>query len=255
MNAERSASHTGPDAPVALVTGAARRLGAGIAQRLHADGWRLALHFNQSGAELEELLRRFNADRPDSAIGLQADLSQFDRLPELIARTVGQWGRMDGLVNNASTFFPTPFGTIVSSQCDALFSVNTCAPLYLSQAAAPHLRASGGAIVNLIDIHAQRPLRDYIVYGMSKAALAYQTRALAQELAPQIRVNGIAPGAILWPESGKDEAEKVALLAQVPLARIGTVEEIADAAAWLLDRASYTTGQIIAIDGGRLLDA
>lgn len=240
--------------PVALVTGAARRLGAGIARRLHADGWQLALHFNQSDADMQRLLETFNATRPASAIGLQADLSQFDRLPELVAQTVGRFGRMDGLVNNASAFFPTPLGAVVPAQWDALMSVNTCAPLFLSQAATPHLRATGGAIVNLIDIHAQRPLRDHVVYGMSKAALAYQTRALALELAPQVRVNGIAPGAILWPDAGKDVADRQALLARVPLARIGTVEEIADTAAWLLDSAGYVTGQIINVDGGQVLE-
>jgi pteridine reductase len=243
-----------PDArPVALVTGAARRLGAAIARRLHAAGYDLALHYRRSAADVAALADALQADRADSVLTLQAELSEYDRLPELIARTVGRFGRLDALVNNASAFSPTPLGTITPADWDAQFLTNARAPLILAQAAAPHLRANGGAIVNLVDIYAERPLRDHVVYCMSKAALVAATRALALELAPQVRVNAIAPGAILWPEDGKSEAAKAALLARTPLARTGRDEEIAEAVRWLVQDATYTTGEILHLDGGRLL--
>jgi pteridine reductase len=186
--------------PVVLITGAARRLGAAIARALHADGYDLALHYRSSAADMQRLERDLLAARPGSVVTLQADLAEFDRLPELVARTVGAFGRLDALVNNASAFFPTPLGEATPAQWDALFAANARAPFFLSQAAAPHLRAARGAIVNLADVYASRPLREHALYGMSKAALVHMTRALALELAPEVRVNAIAPGAILWPE-------------------------------------------------------
>ena len=245
--------------PVALVTGAARRIGAAIARRLHADGFDLALHYRDSAREMQALADELQPLRAGSVLALQAELSEFDRLPELVARTVGHYGRLDALVNNASQFFATPLGTTTPMQWDMLFATNVRAPFFLAQAAAPHLRASGGAIVNLVDIHGERPLRDHAVYGMGKAALAHMTRALALELAPQVRVNAIAPGAILWPEpgahgDGKDDSAKAALLARTPLARLGTPEEIAEAVRWLLRDASYMTGQVLRLDGGRMLE-
>lgn len=240
--------------PAALITGAARRLGAAIARRLHAAGYDLALHYRHSAGEMAALATVLNAERPGSVIALQAELADYDRLPELVAHTVGHFGRLDALVNNASAFTPTPLGTITPADWDAQFLINARAPLILAQAAAPHLKAARGAIVNLIDIYAERPLRDHIVYGMSKAALLAGTRALALELAPEVRVNAIAPGAILWPEEGKSDAAKAALLAKTPLGRIGSEAEIAEAARWLLQDATYTTGQTIHVDGGRLLD-
>lgn len=249
-----------PSRPVALVTGAARRIGAGIARHLHAGGHDVALHYRHSQADMQALVAELNAVRAGSAMALQADLADFDRLPELVARSVGHFGRLDALVNNASEFFPTPFATATPAQWDALFSANARAPLFLSQAAAPHLRASRGAIVNLVDIHAERPLRDHVLYGMSKAALVHMTRALARELAPQVRVNAVAPGAILWPEPGADgagrsDAARDAMLAHTPLGRIGTPREIAEAVRWLLCDATYTTGHVLRVDGGRLLEA
>lgn len=243
---------------VALITGAARRIGAAIACRLHADGYDIALHYRDSVDEATALAARFNASRSNSALLLHADLTAFDRLPELIANTVGHFGRLDALVNNASVFFPTPFGTATPAQWDALFAANVRAPYFLAQAAAPHLKTTRGAIVNLVDIHGERPLRDHAVYGMGKAALIHMTHALALELAPQVRVNAVAPGAILWPESegatpATSDVAKAALLARTPLARIGTTREIADAVRWLLREATYTTGQVIRVDGGRLL--
>jgi pteridine reductase len=241
--------------PVALVTGAARRLGAAIARRLHAEGHDLALHYRESGVEMATLAAELEGARSGSTLTLQADLSDFDSLPELVARTIGRFGRMDALVNNASGFTPTPLGGATPAQWDALFAANARAPFFLSQAAAPHLGATRGAIVNLGDIYADRPLRDHAVYCMSKAALVMATRALALELAPEVRVNAIAPGAILWADGDADDGRREAMLARTPLARTGTPEEVADAVHWLLARATYTTGQVIRLDGGRMLDA
>ncbi|MEQ1512147.1 MAG: pteridine reductase [Lysobacteraceae bacterium] len=240
--------------PVALVTGAARRLGAAISRHLHAAGYDVSLHYRHSAEDMHALIADLNAIRADSAFAWAADLAEYDRLPELVARTVGRFGRLDALVNNASAFSPTPLGTITPADWDAQFLINARAPIILAQAAAPHLKVARGAIVNLTDIYAERPLRDHLVYGMSKAALLAGTRALALELAPDVRVNAIAPGAILWPEDGKAEASKAALLARTPLGRIGTPEEIAEAVRWLLQGAGYTTGQVVRVDGGRMLD-
>lgn len=237
---------------VALVTGAARRIGAAIARRLHADGYDLALHYRSSQAEMDALLAELDSARAGSAIALQADLAEFDRLPELIAQTVGRFGRLDALVNNASAFYPTPIGGTTPAQWDELFASNARAPFFLSQAAAPHLQAARGGIVNLVDIHAEQPLAGHAVYGMARAALRLLTKALAVDLAPEVRVNAIAPGAILWPEHGKDAASQDALIARTPLGRIGNPEDIAGCVAWLLgDASGYVTGQTLRVDGGR----
>lgn len=240
--------------PVALITGAARRIGAGIARSLHAAGYDLALHYRNSSAEMQMLAAELEAARPDSTLTLQADLAEFDRLPELIARTIGRYGRLDALVNNASTFRSTPLGTNTPAQWDELFASNARAPFFLAQAAAPHLKAARGAIVNLVDIYAERPLRGHAVYCMAKAALVMATKSLALELAPEVRVNAIAPGAILWAENETSDAKKDAMLARTPLGRTGTPEEIAEAVRWLVQDARYTTGQILRVDGGRLLE-
>jgi len=244
--------------PVALVTGAARRIGAAIARRLHADGYAIALHYRDSAADAAALAAELNGVREGSVLLLQADLAEFDRLPELVANTIGRFGRLDALVNNASAFFPTPLGATTPTQWDALFATNVRAPFFLAQAAAPYLKAARGAIVNLADIHGERPLRHHALYGMSKAALIQMTRALALELAPDVRVNAVGPGAILWPEpdrngDGITETAQAALLARTPLGRIGTPEEIAEAVHWLLRDATYTTGQVLRVDGGRML--
>ncbi len=241
--------------PAALVTGSARRIGAAIARRLHAAGFDLALHYRDSAGEAQALAAELESARAGSVVLLQADLAQFDRLPELVAKAVGRFGRLDALVNNASAFYPTPFGTTTPAQWDELFAINARAPFFLAQAAAPHLASANGAIVNIADIYAERPLRGHAVYAMGKAALLHMTRALALELAPQVRVNAVSPGAILWPENGKDPEAQSALLARTPLGRIGTPGEIAEAVRWLLQDARYCTGQVLRVDGGRMLDA
>ena len=238
--------------PAALVTGSARRIGAAIARRLHAAGFDLALHYRDSAGEAQALAAELESARAGSVVLLQADLAQFDRLPELVAKAVGRFGRLDALVNNASAFYPTPFGTTTPAQWDELFAINARAPFFLAQAAAPHLASANGAIVNIADIYAERPLRGHAVYAMGKAALLQMTRALALELAPQVRVNAVSPGAILWPDGGIDPHVQDRLLAQTPLGRIGDPGDIAGTVAWLLgDTAGYVTGQVIHVDGGR----
>lgn len=236
---------------VALVTGAARRIGAAIARRLHAEGYAIALHCHRSAAEASALLSELEAARTDSTLLLQADLAAFDRLPELVAATIGRFGRLDALVNNAAAFFPTPIGTVTPAQWDTLFAANLRAPFFLSQAAAPHLARSGGAILNIGDVYGRQPRADLVAYAISKGALDAMTRALAVALAPGVRVNGLAPGAILWPEDAADPALQARILARTALARTGSVEEVAATALWLLRDAAYTTGTVVAVDGGR----
>ncbi len=240
-------------APVALITGSARRIGAAIARRLHAEGFDLALHYRGSAADMHALVAELDAMRPGSVLAVQADLSEFDRLPELVAQAVGRFGRLDALVNNASSFKTTPIGPTTPQQWDELFASNARAPFFLAQVAAPHLKATRGAIVNLVDIYAERPLAGHTVYCMAKAALLMATKSLALELAPDVRVNAVAPGAILWAENEISEAKQQAMLARTPLARTGTPEEIAEAVRWLLRDATYVTGQVIRVDGGRTL--
>lgn len=239
------------DGKVALVTGAARRIGAAIATQLHASGARVAIHYRGSAAEANQLAETLNAGRADSAITLQADLLDLDALPRLVAAVVEWGGRLDILVNNASTFYPTPLGEITEQHWNDLLGSNLKAPLFLSQAAMPDLAANNGSIINIVDIHAQRPLLNHPVYGSAKAGLVMLTRALAKDLAPKIRVNGVAPGAILWPEDGMSESVKQSIIGQVPLERPGDPDDIAGAVLYLVRDASYVTGQIIAVDGGR----
>lgn len=239
---------------VVLVTGAARRIGAAIARTLHAAGYDLALHCRRSRAELDALVAGLERARPNSTLALQADLADADALPALVGAAVARFGRLDGLVNNASAFHATPLGTITAADWDELFAANARAPLFLAQAAAPHLAARAGAIVNLVDLYAERPLARHAVYTMAKASLAALTRALALDLAPAVRVNGVAPGAILWPDAGKPPAECERLIAATPLRRSGTPQEVAAAVLWLLRDATFTTGQILRVDGGRGLD-
>ena len=244
-----------PDSkPVALITGAAKRVGAVIARTLHGAGYDVVLHHRKSATEASRVQAELEGNRPGSTLVLQAELSEFDRLPELVAQTVGRFGRLDALVNNASAFYPTPIGVTTPTMWDDLFAANARAPFFLTQAAVPHLKASRGAIVNLVDIYAEKPLKNHTVYVMAKAALAMMTMSLARELGPEIRVNGVAPGAVLWPDQGKSDQEKAAQLEQTALKRMGRPEDVAEAVRWLLMDAHYTTGQIIRVDGGRALN-
>lgn len=236
---------------IVLVTGAAKRIGAAIARHLHAHGFDLALHYGHSEAEMQALRDELEAERPGSTHALQADLEDPARLAPLVEAAVDHFGRLDGLVNNASAFFANPLGQITAEAWDRLSAVNARAPLLLSQAAAPHLRASEGAIVNIADVYAERPRPDLISYAASKAALVAITRGLAAALAPKVRVNAIAPGAILWPSEPPPQAVQAALLARTPLGRTGDPAYVAEAVRWLLDGAGYTTGEVLHVDGGR----
>jgi pteridine reductase len=238
-----------------LVTGAARRVGAAIARTLHAAGARVAIHCNRSRAEADRHAGELNAARADSAVVVQADLLDVAALAGLVDDAVRALGRLDALVNNASSFYSTPFGNITEREWHDLMGTNLRAPLFLAQAAAPKLRETRGAIVNIIDIHAERPLPGFLVYTVAKSALAGLTRALAVELGPDVRVNGVAPGAILWPDAGKhfDPAERERIVETTPLARIGRPEDIAGAVKYLLFDAPFVSGQVLAVDGGRSL--
>jgi pteridine reductase len=239
--------------PVALVTGSAKRVGAAIARGLHADGYDLALHYRHSGEAMQALASELDAARPGSVLTLHADLAEFDRLPELIARAVGHFGRLDALVNNASAYYATPIGQATPQQWDELFASNARAPFFLAQAAAPHLKASHGAIVSIADIYAERPLGGHTVYCMAKAALVMMTKSLARELGPEVRVNAVAPGNVLWSENPV-KAETLELVhARTALKRQGAPDDIVSAVRWLLGGNGYITGQVIAIDGGRSL--
>ncbi|QWT19937.1 pteridine reductase [Bacillus sp. NP157] len=240
--------------PVVLVTGGARRVGAVICRRLHAAGCNVAIHYRSSADEAESLARELNATRPESAALFSAALEKAETPEHLIGDVLAVFGRLDGLVNNASAFYPTPIGSTTQVQWDDLFAANARAPFFLSQAAAPALRAARGAIVNIVDIYAERPLAGHTVYVMAKAALAMLTQSLAKELAPDVRVNAVAPGAILWPESGKPEEAAEALIAKTPLARKGEPDDVAEAVRWLMLDARYTTGQVVRVDGGRALN-
>jgi pteridine reductase len=239
------------DNHVALITGAARRIGAAIARTLHAQGADVAIHYRGSAEEAADLTDELNSQRADSAASYAADLTDMAGLNTLVEDVVAWHSRLDILVNNASSFYPTPVGEITEDQWDDLIGTNLKAPLFLSQAALPSLREARGVIINIVDVHSQRPLRDHTVYGPSKAGLAMLTRSLAKDLAPEVRVNGVSPGAILWPENGMSGATKDAILEQVPLGRPGTPDDVANAVLFLAKDADYVTGQIIAIDGGR----
>ncbi len=241
--------------PVALITGAARRIGAVIARTLHGAGYSLALHYRHSRAELDVLIAELEAARPDSTLALAADLAEAECLPGLVDTTLARFGRLDALVNNASMFRATPLGTLTPQAWDAFLAVNARAPLLLAQAAAPHLRRSHGAVVNITDIYAERPLAGHAAYCMSKAALRMATFALAQELGPEVRVNAVAPGNALPPVGGSDPARGQALIERAALKRPGTPEDIAGAVLWLVRDARYVTGQTIRVDGGRILGA
>ena len=237
---------------VVLITGAARRVGAEIARALHAEGASLALHYRSSADAAKTLVAELNAARPGSALAFQADLLDIGHLPRLVEETVKHYGRLDALVNNASSFHATLIGNIVERDWDDLIGTNLKAPLFLSQAAAPHLAAARGAIVNITDIHDERPLKNFPLYCAAKAGLSGLTRALALELGPHVRVNAIAPGPILWPEDGSfDAAAQAHVVSRTLLKRCGDPADIARTVLFLIADAPFVTGQVLAVDGGR----
>jgi pteridine reductase len=246
-----NATQTNNDARWALITGAARRIGACLARSLHEHNYNVAIHYRGSAGDADALAAELNAQRPGSAITVQADLLDVAQLELMVADVVRQTGRLDVLINNASTFYSTPLADVTLEQWDDLLGTNLKAPLFLSKAAAPHLRESKGVIINIVDIHSQRPLKNHPVYGPAKAALAMLTRSLARDLAPEVRVNGVSPGAILWPDEGLGEKIENVILKQVPLKRVGEPADIAQAVLFLVKDAPYITGQIIPVDGGR----
>lgn len=240
---------------VALITGAAHRIGATTARLLHGEGMNIVVHYRGSTAAAEALAAELNGLRPDSVVTLSADLHDTAGLDALVARAAAAWGRLDVLVNNASSFYPTPMGEVTEAQWDDLMGSNLKAPFFLSQAAAPRLRAAGGCIVNIVDIHADRPLKGYPVYSMAKAGLVMLTKTLARELGPEIRVNAVAPGAILWPENEAelDSAAQREIIGRTALKRQGDPIDIARAVRFLVRDAVYTSGHVLTVDGGRSL--
>ncbi|HJP05375.1 MAG: pteridine reductase [Gammaproteobacteria bacterium] len=251
MNASITDNSTALDGQWVLITGAARRIGAAIAHALHAHGANIAVHYRDSADDAEQLANALNGGRASSALTVKADLLDSSGLAQLVEGVVEQTGRLDVLVNNASTFYATPLDEVTEKDWDDLLGTNLKAPLFLAKAAAPHLRETGGCIVNIVDIHAHRPLKNYPVYGPAKAGLAMLTRSLAKDLAPEIRVNGVSPGAILWPEDDMPAKVQQSIIKQIPMGRTGEPDDIARTVLFLVKDAPYVTGQIIAVDGGR----
>jgi pteridine reductase len=236
---------------VALVTGGARRVGAAIARQLHGAGASVLLHYRDSEADAARLEAELNAARPKSAAKVKAELLAPVAPRALLSAALDSFGRLDVLVNNASSFFPVAVGAMESSHWEELIGSNLRAPLFIAQQAAQELAKNEGCIVNIVDIHAERPLKGYALYSIAKAGLAAMTRALALELAPRVRVNGVAPGAIAWPEDGQfPDEERSRIIATTPLARTGSPDDVARAVLFLAS-APYVTGQIVAVDGGR----
>lgn len=239
--------------PVALITGSARRIGAAIAQKLHGQSYNIALHYHHSAREANQLKDQLNLLRANSAVALEADLNQLTDITQLIQTATTHWQRLDVLINNASSFYPTPVASATAEQWDDLLNSNLKAPFFLAQAAMAELQKNQGCIINIADIHADRPLKNHSIYCAAKAGNVMLTKSLARELAPAVRVNGIAPGAILWPEQASklSDTNKQDILSRIPLARQGSAEDIAQTVLFLVQAAPYITGQIIAVDGGR----
>jgi len=235
----------------ALITGAARRVGAVIARRLHASGANVVLHYRSSADDAAALAQELNALRPDSVRLAECDLLEVERLPELVRVAAESFGGLDILVNNASTFYPTPVGDITAMDWDDLVGTNLKAPLFLAQAAAALLHEARGLIINLADIHGIKPLRRYPVYSLAKAGLIMLTRSLARELGPHVRVNAVAPGPVMWPEDAVDSALREKIIQRTALKRAGSAEDVARACLFFATEAPYVTGQVLAVDGGR----
>lgn len=239
---------------VALITGGAKRIGAADSRLLHAEGMNIIIHCRSSRAEADALADELNAIRGHSAHVLQLDLDHSEQLAGLIEQAAAVWGRLDALINNASSFYPTPVGSITIDDWDNLMGSNLKAPLFLSQAAAPYLKKTGGCIINMVDVHAFKPMRKHPVYCAAKAGLVMLTQSLARELGPEVRVNAVAPGAILWPDNDMPEETKRLILDRTALKRPGTPDDIAKTILFLVRDADYITGQIISVDGGRSLN-
>ncbi len=235
----------------ALVTGSSKRIGATIVKNLHASGVDIGIHYNSSKTEASDLSNELNVIRPNSTSIFNANITNTDEANSLIDNFINWAGGLDLLVNNASSFYPTPVGTITDNQWHDLMGTNLKGPLFITQAATNALKEAKGSVINLIDIHTRSPLKNHPIYGSAKAGLKMLTRSLAKDLAPEIRVNGISPGAILWPEEGMTEDVKKDILNKIPLHRTGSPQDIADCVLFLLYKADYITGQIIAVDGGR----
>lgn len=238
---------------VALITGGAQRVGAMTARLLHAAGANLVLHYRNSRKSALQLQSELNKKRSNSVILIQADLLETIKLKGIISKSIEQWGRLDILINNASSFYPTPMGSVTENDWDDLIGSNMKAPFFLSQEAAPYLEKQQGCIINIVDIHAQRPMEGHSVYNMAKAGLAMLVKTLAFELGPNIRVNGVAPGAIMWPAQEMDDLTKQRIVSRTYLKRKGSAEDIAKSVLFLVSNADYITGQVIAVDGGRSL--
>jgi pteridine reductase len=235
----------------ALVTGGARRIGAGIVRALHGAGANVVIHCHRSLPAARALAAELETARPDSTAVITCDLLDTEALPALISEAREHFAALHLLVNNASTFYPTPLGGITLAQWDDLLGTNLRAPLWLAQAAAPELRRTQGALLNIVDIHGLRPLRDHMVYSVAKAGLIMLTRSLARELAPEVRVNAIAPGPVLWPDAPMPEERKEQIIDNTPLHRRGSTDDIARAVLFFASEAPFVTGQILAVDGGR----
>ncbi len=237
---------------VALITGSAARIGARIATLLHQQNYDLAIHYRRSKTKAAALAAQFNTKRENSASIFQADFAEETAFTALIEAVTDHYQQLDVLINNASSFYPTPIGEATLQQWDDLMASNARAPFFLAQAAAPYLKKQVGCIVNLVDIHAFRPLKDHPIYSMAKAANLMLVKSLARELGSEVRVNGVAPGAILWPENEMDDATKADILSRTTLKRAGNVDDIAKTVLFLVQDANYISGQIIAVDGGRM---
>lgn len=236
---------------VGLITGGARRIGAEIARRLHSEGMRLILHYHSSDDEAHELQETLNNERADSVFLIKGDLLDNHKITHLARESIAAYSRLDAVVNNASTFFPTPIGDTSEEDWENLIGTNLKAPFFLAQATAAELRKNSGVIINIADIYGHRPLKNHAVYSAAKSGLIMITRALARDLAPEVRVNAVAPGAILWPEEDHDQLAQQRLISRTPMKRMGTPAEIAETVLFLLRDATYISGHVLAVDGGR----
>ena len=242
-----------PERKIAVITGAAKRIGAACVRLLHANGYDVLLHYRTSSEQVRQLADELNARRSDSAYLHQADLLEMGQVVELAKYASAMAGGVDVLVNNASLFYSGQIGQVSEHDWDKLMWANLKAPFFLAQALAPALMRRQGCIVNMVDIHAEKGLPGYPVYSIAKAGLVAMTKCLAKELAPGVRVNAVAPGAILWPDHPLDEAQKTEILQKIALQRCGDVEDIAKAVRFLAAEANYITGHILTVDGGRML--